>query len=124
MVARFALTTILLATLVTAPHAADAVSAKSGLHGVVRKGPVKPVCSIDEPCDAPARVTLLFSRGGHTMRVRSSYDGRYRIALAPGIYDVRSLERIGIHALPRPHAVHVRPGHWDHIDFFFDTGIR
>ena len=114
----------LLAALAGLPPPAAAVTAKSGLFGVVRRGPIRPVCSVDQACDAPARLTLVFSRRGHSTRVRSGPAGRYRIALAEGIYEVRSVERIGMRNLPRPHAVHVRAGRWDHIDFFFDTGIR
>ena len=105
--------------------AASAGTTGSGLYGVVKKGPITPVCRVGVPCDAPAEVTLVFSRGGREVaRVRSSKTGHYRIALAPGVYDVRSTVRIGIQKLPKPHAVHVRAGHWDRINLFFDTGIR
>jgi hypothetical protein len=97
----------------------------NGLYGVVRKGPVTPVCRVGVPCNAPVRLTLVFSRAGRTVgSVRSALTGRYRIALAPGFYDVRSAERVGIGRLPTPHAVHVRAGRWDRIDLLFDTGIR
>jgi hypothetical protein len=124
VVAKLVAAAFLLIGIAGIARPADAATAKSGLFGIVRKGPVTPVCSVDRPCDAPARATLVFSRRGRSTRVRSGQDGRYRIALPPGIYEVRSVERIGIRNLPRPHAVHVRAGHWDHIDFFFDTGIR
>ena len=100
-------------------------AAGSGLFGVVTDGPIKPVCRAGVPCDAPIRVTLVFSRNGTAVaRTRATAKGRYRIALAPGFYDVRSLKTIGVGRLPRPHAVHVRSGHWDRIDLRFDTGIR
>jgi hypothetical protein len=105
--------------------AACAGKASSGLHGQARKGPTSPVCRAGSPCDAPVQTTLVFSRGGRTVAtVRTSTSGRYRIAVAPGTYDVRSRERIGIGRLPRPGTVHVRRGHRDRIDFLFDTGIR
>ena len=50
--------------------------------------------------------------------------GKYKIALDPGYYSVRTTAKIGLTKLPRPHAVHVRAGHWDRINLFFDTGIR
>jgi hypothetical protein len=56
--------------------------------------------------------------------VRSTQHGRYRITLAPGYYTIRSAKNVGISNVPRPRAVHVRTGHWDKIDLFFDTGIR
>jgi hypothetical protein len=97
----------------------------SGLYGAVRKGPVMPVCQQGVPCDAPAQVTLVFSRDNQVVaRVKSTANGKYRIALAPGFYDVRSTVKVGVTKLPKPHAVHVRSGHWDRINLFFDTGIR
>jgi hypothetical protein len=115
---------VVVASLLQLP-AASAGTTASGLYGVVKKRPVTPVCSVDIPCDAPVEVTLVFSRGGREVaRVRSSETGRYRIGLTPGFYDVRSSVRIGIQKLPKPHAVHVRAGHWDRINLFFDTGIR
>ncbi len=113
-----------------------AVLAVSGLHGFVHKGPTMPVCRAGEPCDAPAQVTLLFRRsvfragtlvpvtGAPRVSVRSDATGRYRIVLRPGYYTVSTAERIGITRNLRPHAVHVRRGHVDRIDFAIDTGIR
>ena len=96
----------------------------SGLHGTVTKGPTMPVCRVGQPCSAPAQVTLVFRRAGHVYRTRSGTDGRYRIVLLPGIYTVSTVERIGIYRNIRPHAVHVRRGHVDKLDFSIDTGIR
>jgi hypothetical protein len=96
----------------------------SGFHGIVTKGPTVPVCRAGEPCSAPAQVTLLFRRAGHTYRTRSSPTGAYRITLAPGYYTVSTVERIGILRNIRPHAVHVRRAHDDRLDFSIDTGIR
>jgi hypothetical protein len=101
-----------------------AVALVSGLQGIVTKGPTTPVCRAGEPCEAPVQVTLLFRRAGHTYRVRSGRDGRYRIQLAPGYYTVTTLERIGIGRNITPHAIHVRRAHVDRLDFSIDTGIR
>jgi hypothetical protein len=102
-----------------------AVPPHSGLYGTVRKGPVMPVCRIGVPCDAPAQVTLVFSRNGREIgRTRSTAAGAYRIALPAGYYAVRTLERIGIARNIRPANVHVRAGHFDRLAFFIDTGIR
>ena len=123
--AKLAVALTFFAALLAAPGIAGGVTAKSGLFGVVKRGPIAPVCRVDVPCDAPTKVTLVFSRrGGKVTRVRSAPNGRYRLALAPGYYDIRTVEKIGIGSLPRPHAVHVRAGHWDRIDLFIDTGIR
>jgi hypothetical protein len=123
-------TAVFLALLV--PVAASGGSTGSGLYGTVKKGPITPVCSVDKPCDAPAQVTLVFTRttpdglvqSRETWRVRSTEQGKYRLALEPGFYLVRSTVKIGLTKLPKPHAVHVRAGHWDRINLFFDTGIR
>jgi hypothetical protein len=95
-----------------------------GFHGTVMKGPTVPVCRQGEPCSAPAQVTLLFSRAGHTYRTRSAANGAYRISLPPGYYAVSTVERIGIIRNIKPHAVHVRRAHNDRLDFSIDTGIR
>jgi hypothetical protein len=61
-----------------------------GLHGVVMRGPTKPVCEMGSACSAPAPgVTLVFSRGSAlAARVRSDRRGRYAVRLAPGTYEV------------------------------------
>src|SRR5690349_4459302 len=84
--------------LVLLPVAASTEATGSGLYGTVRKGPVKPVCQIGVPCDGPvAKTMLVFSKSGQVVaRVRSSTAGTYRIALAPGYYDVRATVKIGL----------------------------
>jgi hypothetical protein len=112
--------------LVLLPVAGPTEATGSGLYGTVRMGPVKPVCQAGVPCDGPVTKTMLvFSTSGREIgRVRSTAQGTYRIALRPGYYDVRATVRIGLTKLPKPHAIHVRAGHWDKINLFFDTGIR
>jgi hypothetical protein len=80
----------------------------SGLHGLVTRGPIRPVCMVDQPCDEPAaNVQLVFLRNGVVVsRARTSATGRYRIALSPGRYAVRLR------------------GRNTRVDFSIDTGIR
>ena len=106
--------------------AASATTRANGLFGAVRKGPTSPVCRVGSPCDAPAHVTLVFSKAGKQVgRIRSTKTtGAYRIGLAPGYYTVRTVEKIGIDRNIEPRKVHVRRGHWDKLNFFIDTGIR
>jgi hypothetical protein len=126
------LTAVAAVALVLIPAGGSGSSTGSGLYGSVRKGPVMPVCQQGVPCDAPAQLTLVFSRttasgettGTTPVSVRSDKNGHYRIALAPGYYDVAATKKVGTTKLPKPHAVHVRKGHWDKITFSFDTGIR
>src|SRR5437899_11182012 len=122
---------VALAALAVLP-AASAGTTGSGLYGVVKKGPIRPVCQVGIPCDAPVRVTLVFwsarPSGGTMEKVHEAIltdkHGRYRIALAPGFYEVRSAAKIGFTRMPKPHALHVRAGHWDKINLFCDTGLR
>jgi hypothetical protein len=114
-----------LAIATLAAAGANAALPSSGVYGIVKRGPIAPVCKIGATCDAPAEVTLVFSRLGRDVgRTRSGADGRYRIALAPGYYTVRTVERIGISQKIRPANVHVRQAHFDRLDFAIDTGIR
>jgi len=95
----------------------------------VKKGPIRPVCAVGQPCDGPAQVTLVFSRttaAGALVRfsARSKATGSYRIALPAGYYKVTTKERVGVGRAIKPQHVHVRTRHWDKINFFIDTGIR
>lgn len=104
---------------------ANATPSPSGLKGTVTRGPISPVCVVEQPCSEPApNVTLLFSRDGR-IAARSTTDasGRYRIRLAPGRYQVSRT------APPRtgrfdPDHVRVLPGRFTRVDFAIDTGIR
>jgi hypothetical protein len=99
----------------------------NGLHGTVYRGPITPVCTLNEPCEAPAPgVTLLFTRGGKTVgKTKSRPDGTYRILIAASIYVVVSDQRgPGRERSPFPARVKVRRGHVDKLDFRIDTGIR
>src|SRR5438876_5935864 len=70
-----------LAAALLAPGAIASLP-RSGLFGIVTKGPTVPVCREGETCDAPVQVTLVFARAGRDVaRVRSSAAGHYRIAL-------------------------------------------
>ena len=100
--------------------------AVTGLHGVVTRGPTKPVCQVAMPCSAPAPGVLLsFSRAGRVVaRVRTGAGGRYSVRLAPGLYgvNVAPTPRVGTGLQPR--AVRVPRGASARQDFDIDTGIR
>jgi len=114
---------VFLAALAFVPLA-SAAAVHSGLYGVVRKGPIMPVCRADVPCDAPAQVALVFTRAGKVLaRARSDAEGHYKVALPPGYYVVRTDPRIGFGVI-RPLNVHVRKSHFDRLNFSIDTGIR
>jgi hypothetical protein len=94
------------------------------LHGTVMRGPITPVCEVGTPCDGPAaHVTLLFSRGGKTVKTSTNAAGRYRIRLTAGTYAVRTNQK-PFGTIPRPARVRVIAKRDRRLDFFIDTGIR
>lgn len=99
--------------------------AVSGLHGIVSRGPIQPVCKEGSPCTAPAvGAQLVFSRNGRVAaRVRTLAGGRYTVRLAAGTYSVRlsPVPRIGGIT---PRQVCVPVGTSRRLDFMIDTGIR
>ena len=110
--------------------AASASAPKSGLWGVVRRGPITPVCSSERPCNAPApNLVLVFSRNGVVAgRATTNRLGRYRVALGPGNYAVKvGASPAGGSPIGRglsPRSVHVVASRHSHVDFVLDTGIR
>jgi hypothetical protein len=100
-----------------------AVAMTSGLQGFVRVGPTMPVCKVGEPCSRAVKTTLVFTRLGRRILVRTGADGAYRALLPAGIYEVTTSPKIGLGVI-KPTRVKVRLGHVDHLDFFADTGIR
>jgi hypothetical protein len=115
----------LLVSLVASATAAGAASMRSGLHGVVRRGPVSPMCVAEQPCYVPAPgYKLVFSRRASVVaRVTTDSSGRYRIRLAPGRYSIR-IGRAGSFRQPDPGMVRVKPGFSSRVDFRLDTGIQ
>ena len=86
------------------------------VHGVVMRGPTKPVCEMTTPCSEPAaRVVLDFHGRGGDVLTRTDAHGRYSVRLRPGRYVVR-VARI------QPSVLVVRRSM--RADFEIDTGIR
>jgi hypothetical protein len=98
---------------------------RSGLYGTVTRGPTRPVCEVDQPCEAPAAdVTLVFYREGRRIaRVRTNDQGKYRITLRPGRYLVRTTAP-SIRRIIDPPLVTVPRGRYARVNFSIDTGIR
>jgi hypothetical protein len=118
---------ITLATLVFTTTLAEAapLRLRSGLHGVVMRGPTKPVCMESEPCEEPAAgVVLQFKRAGRLMaEVKTGRVGTYTVKLRPGTYTVTAPQRrIGTGLTPR--VVRVREGRLGRVNFHLDTGIQ
>jgi hypothetical protein len=106
--------------------AASPTALTSGLRGVVKRGPIKPVCDENDPCEEPAPgVVLRFSRAGVVVaRVTTGRAGWYRVQLRPGRYAVTtpSNRRVGAGLTPR--FVRVPEGRVARVDFHIDTGIQ
>jgi len=120
---RFAAVSMIAAVL--AGTAGAGAATRSGLYGIVMRGPTQPVCQVGKPCNGPASgLTLVFVRNGAAVaRTKTNASGRYTIALAPAVYAVRYLPR-GMGIPPRPGSVRVPAGMPKRQDFFIDTGIR
>jgi hypothetical protein len=114
------------AVALLAAGSAQATGIRSGLHGVVMRGPISPVCVAEQPCDEPARnVTLLFSRNSHVVgRAVTNSEGRYRVRLPAGVYSVRRPGAVTIGRGLEPDRARVRSGRFMRVDFSIDTGIR
>ena len=105
---------------------ASATTPRSGLYGVVTRGPITPVCAAEQSCDAPAKgVTLLFWRNDHVVgRALTDADGRYRLRLPAGLYTVRRAAAPIIDRKLDPDHARVLRRRMSRVDFSIDTGIR
>jgi hypothetical protein len=93
----------------------------TGIAGSVRRGPVRPVCDAELPCDGPAAgVVVEVDFGQATVaRLRTGTDGRFVVHAPPGTYIVRVVAQRAASAV-----VHVRAGAFSNISLSIDTGIR
>jgi hypothetical protein len=121
---RYGLVLAAVAALVASPNTASAT--QTGLWGVVRRGPITPVCVESRPCDEPAaNVTIIFARNGReAARVTTRRDGFYRINLRPGVYNVRTRAKPKVGSGLEPSRVGVPRRQRVRVNFFIDTGIR
>lgn len=119
---------VVLATVLLAGCGGDSQeSLTTGLNGVVLRGPVQPVCQVDEPCDdEPFSATFGVYQGSHRVaQFQSDSLGAFSVALLPGGYRV----------IPAPDApimdptgqvrdVEVGLTGFTAVVLTFDTGIR
>jgi hypothetical protein len=97
----------------------------SGLHGVVMRGPTRPVCVEDQPCEATAPgIVLQFRRAQRVVaQVRTDRLGMYIVRLPAGVYSVTTIRvTVGVGLTPR--VVRVPIGRLARADFHLDTGIQ
>lgn len=101
------------------------VRAATGLEGTVRRGPVQPVCRVDQPCDAPFSAAFrVWQEQLLVARFRSDSNGHYEVRLDPGAYTVTADSGAPIWPAGQPHDVTVGPVGLTRADLEFDTGIR
>lgn len=114
-----------LAALSLGCSSAGGGTATSGLQGRVMRGPITPVCYVNQPCEAPTPgVKLLFYRSGKLVaRVTTNAKGRYRVALKPGAYSVR-MRRTTFGKTMSPARASVPRARFKRLDFHIDTGLR
>jgi hypothetical protein len=113
-----------IALLLTA--GAQAATPRGTLTGVVMRGPVTPMCALEQPCDEPAaNVTLLFTRNGSVLgRTVTNANGHYRVRLPAGGYLVRRPSAAAPDRKLDPNRVRVFKAQTTRVDFSIDTGIR
>ena len=93
----------------------------TGIAGVIRRGPITPVCVAEQPCDAPAVGVAIDVMQGDVVIAHTATgpDGRYYVLAAAGDYVIRANGR-GL----SPRSAQVRAGRFVEVDFSIDTGIR
>ena len=99
---------------------------ETGLQGIVLRGPIQPVCTIDQPCDAPFSAAFVVSQGDQEIaRFRSDSAGHFKVALPPGGYSVVPEESAPL-MFPQfqRHEVEVGSEGYTTVTLQFDTGIR
>ena len=98
----------------------------TGLAGMVVRGPVRPVCEVAVPCDAPFSAGFTVQQGSRVVAsFRSDSQGHFESRLPPGKYMVVPGSDAPIMS-PRTQAkdVEVGPTGLTTVLLQFDTGIR
>lgn len=117
---------LMIAAVTMARCGSPANPTDTGLAGVVRRGPVTPVCALNVPCDEPFSATFTVRQGDRTVTTfRSDTQGRFETRLPAGVYVVVPASDAPIIA-PASQAkqVEVGPSGLTNVVLQFDTGIR
>ena len=98
----------------------------TGLEGVARRGPIQPVCRVDQSCDAPFSARFEVRQGERLVATfQSDSAGRFRTFLTPGRYLVApDASAPVLSPLSQTRAVTVGAHGLTHVELDFDTGIR
>jgi len=98
----------------------------TGVAGTVFRGPVAPVCAVNQPCEAPFKASFSVQRG--TTRVtsfQSDEQGHFEVRLSPGSYVVvPEADAPIISPQSQTREVTVGTNGLTMVDLHFDTGIR
>ncbi|HZB01237.1 MAG TPA: carboxypeptidase-like regulatory domain-containing protein [Actinomycetota bacterium] len=98
----------------------------SGIRGRALAGPQCPVEIAGSPCpDLPFEGTVIATNvaTGDVATVQTDADGRFRLSLPPGTYEV-SIVSESPPPTAKPQTVQVEPGTFTAITLAVDTGIR
>jgi hypothetical protein len=100
----------------------------SGIRGIVLLGPTCEGATRSSPCVEPyvATLVILDAEGEIAGQVTSDAQGRFELALPPGIYTIAPVPPEGGALFPvgRPVPVVVGDGEYTEVAVDYDTGIR
>jgi len=104
------------------------VPAGTGIEGVMMIGPTCPVQRVDSPCpDRPyaGEVSVRDQSGSVVADVHAGSGGHFRVAVAPGTYDLVPLSpHPGVPPTGKPQTVTVVSGQYAEVTIEYDSGIR
>lgn len=96
----------------------------SGIDGTVSYGPLCPTepCSIKPTYDFD--IVALKENGNEAARTRPNEEGKYKLDLPPGRYEIKASRSFASELGSPPRMVQVEANRPTHLDLSFDTGIR
>ena len=103
-----------------------AAPSDTGLVGTVTRGPIRPVCQVDLPCDEPFGASFRVQQGSRVVAsFRSDAQGHFESRLLPGIYlVVPGSDAPIISPTVQSKQVEVGSNGLTTVLLQFDTGIR
>lgn len=114
--------------LVACANGAAPGSGSTGVQGEVVAGPTCPVERADSPCpNRPlegVKLRIVDAHGAEVASVESGQDGRFRVVLDPGSYEILTTVQTGSIQFAKPLAVTVPNHGFAHATVLVDTGIR
>lgn len=98
----------------------------TGLEGQVLRGPITPVCTENEPCDAPFSAWFIVLKDDQEVtRFQSDIQGEFTVALDPDVYSIVPDSSAPLmQPKQQRQEVEVQPEGITHVSLHFDTGIR